>query len=43
MSDTVKILGISGSLRKASFTTFTLRAAQALAPEGAKIEIFDRD
>ena len=41
MSDTIKILGISGSLRKGSFNTSTLRAAQALAPEGAKIEIFD--
>lgn len=41
MSDTVKILGISGSLRKASFNAATLRAAQALAPESAKIECFD--
>lgn len=41
MSDTIKILGISGSLRKQSFNRFTLRAAQALAPEGAKIETFD--
>jgi chromate reductase len=41
MSNTVKILGISGSLRKASFNTSTLRAAQELAPESAKIEIFD--
>lgn len=41
MSDTIKILGISGSLRKASFNTSALRAAQALAPDGAKIEIFD--
>jgi len=41
MSDSIKILGISGSLRKGSFNTSTLRAAQALAPEDAKIEIFD--
>jgi chromate reductase len=41
MADTVKILGISGSLRKQSFNTSTLRAAQSLVPEGATIETFD--
>lgn len=41
MSDSFKILGISGSLRKDSYNTATLRAAQALAPEGATIETFD--
>lgn len=41
MADTIKILGISGSLRKQSFNTATLRAAQSLVPEGATIEIFD--
>ena len=34
-------LGIAGSLRHASFSRATLRAAQQLAPEGAKIESFD--
>ena len=34
-----KILGISGSLRKASFNSGLLRAAQELAPEGVEIEI----
>ena len=34
-------LGIAGSLRHASFNRATLRAAQQLAPEGAKIESFD--
>jgi chromate reductase len=35
------ILGIAGSLRKASFNRATLRAAQQLAPDGVMIEIFD--
>ena len=35
------ILGISGSLRKASFNSGLLRAAQPLAPEGVTIEIAD--
>jgi len=34
----VKILGISGSLRAASFNTALLRAAQAAAGEGVQIE-----
>jgi chromate reductase len=37
----VKILGISGSLRKASFNTMALRAAQSLAPAGVTIERYD--
>jgi chromate reductase len=41
MSDKIRILGISGSLRKQSFNTSTLRAAQVLAPEDATIEIFN--
>jgi chromate reductase len=43
MSDAgpLRILGISGSLRKASFNTATLRAAQELAPAGMTIDIFD--
>ncbi len=35
----MNVLGISGSLRKGSFNTATLRAAQAAAPAGMKIEI----
>ena len=35
------ILGISGSLRKGSFNTAALRAAQELAPTGMTIEMFD--
>jgi len=34
----MKVLGISGSLRKASFNTALLRAAIPLAPEGMTIE-----
>ena len=43
MSDgkTLTVLGISGSLRKASYNTATLRAAQELAPAGMTIETFD--
>lgn len=40
-SDTVKILGIAGSLRRGSFNAAALRAAQELAPEGMTIETFD--
>lgn len=37
----MNVLGISGSLRQASFNTMALRAAQKLAPEGMRIEIAD--
>lgn len=36
----MKLLGISGSLRAASFNTALLRAAQELAPAGVEVEIF---
>jgi chromate reductase, NAD(P)H dehydrogenase (quinone) len=39
MSQATQILGISGSLRQASFNTAALRAAQELAPDGVTIEI----
>ena len=38
---TLHVLGISGSLRKASYNGAALRAAQELAPAGMTIEIFD--
>ena len=38
---TIQLLGISGSLRKASFNTALLRAAQELAPADMSIEIAD--
>jgi chromate reductase len=37
----IKILGFAGSLRRASFNRALLRAAQAQAPEGMAIEVFD--
>src|SRR5215475_12302580 len=37
----LRALGISGSLRRASFNTAALRAAKELAPEGLVIEPFD--
>jgi chromate reductase len=41
MEKTLTILGIAGSLRKASYNRGALRAAQQLVAEGAKIEIFE--
>lgn len=35
---TVRVLGISGSLRQGSFNTATLRAAQELVPDGMAVE-----
>lgn len=43
MNRPLTILGIAGSLRKGSYNRAALRAAQPLAPEGAKLEIFDLD
>lgn len=43
MEKTRTILGIAGSLRRASYNRGALRAAQELVPEGAKIEIFELD
>ena len=43
MADQVKILGIAGSLRKASWNRGALRAAQQLCPPGATIEVFALD
>ena len=37
----LRILGISGSLRKASFNSGLLRAAREIAPDGMEITIFD--
>jgi len=37
----MNILGISGSLRKGSYNSMALRAAQKLAPAGTSIEIVD--
>jgi chromate reductase len=37
----IRILGLSGSLRKGSYNTAALRAAAGLLPEGASMEIAD--
>lgn len=43
MNNPLTILGIAGSLRKASYNRAALRAAQQLTPSGARIEIFELD
>jgi chromate reductase, NAD(P)H dehydrogenase (quinone) len=43
MKGIMKILGIAGSLRKASYNKGALRAAQQLCPQGVTIEVFDLD
>ena len=40
-SPNLRVLGISGSLRKASFNTGLLRAAREVAPDGVDVTIFD--
>ena len=37
----MNVLGLSGSLRKGSYNTMALRAAQKLAPAGMQLEIAD--
>ncbi len=37
-----RILGIAGSLRRASFNRGLIRAARELAPEGVVIEPYDK-
>ncbi|NQU10849.1 NAD(P)H-dependent oxidoreductase [bacterium] len=41
MAIALKLLGIAGSLRQASFNRGALRAAQQVAPPDAPVEIFD--
>jgi len=41
MADPIKILGIPGSLRAASYNRGALRAAQKLMPAGAALEVFE--
>jgi chromate reductase len=43
MSDNITILGIPGSLRKASYNKAVLRATQALVPQGVTLETFELD
>jgi chromate reductase len=39
----LNVIAVSGSLRRGSYNTATLRACQTLAPDGMSIEIFERD
>jgi chromate reductase len=41
MNDSIKILGIAGSLRRSSYNRAALAAAQGLLPAGASLDIFD--
>jgi chromate reductase, NAD(P)H dehydrogenase (quinone) len=41
MNETLRILGIPGSLRRASYNLGLLRAAQDVAPPGSTIEIYE--
>lgn len=43
MTDVVRILGIAGSLRRASYNRAALRAATRLVPDGATIDVFELD
>ncbi|HEX6127314.1 MAG TPA: NAD(P)H-dependent oxidoreductase [Pyrinomonadaceae bacterium] len=43
MDKSIRILGVAGSLRKASYNRGVLRAATQLVPEGASIEVFELD
>ena len=43
MTQTIRILGIAGSLRRASFNRAALRAARELVPDGATLETFELD
>lgn len=42
MSDTLNVVAVSGSLRKASFNNKLLNVCQSRAPDGMNIEIFDQ-
>ncbi len=43
MKQPVRILGIAGSLRKASYNRAALRVAGELLPEGCTLDVFDLD
>ena len=43
MNNPIRILGLAGSLRKASYNRAALRAAQQLVPAGAKLDIIELD
>ncbi|MBL8744609.1 MAG: NAD(P)H-dependent oxidoreductase [Myxococcales bacterium] len=41
MTDAIRIVGFSGSLRKGSFNSALLRAATEVVPDGASLEVLD--
>ncbi len=43
MNNPLVILGIAGSLRRDSYNRATLRAAQELAPQGVRLDVFEID
>ena len=43
MSEPVRILGVTGSLRRASHNRAALRAAMQLLPQGAALDILELD
>ena len=43
MNQTIRILGIAGSLRRKSYNRAALRAAQQLVPEDAVLDVFELD
>jgi chromate reductase len=43
MADSIRILGIAGSLRRESYNRAALRAATELVPEGATLDVFELD
>ena len=43
MSQTIRILGIAGSLRRESYNRAALRAATQLVPQQANLEVFELD
>lgn len=43
MNNQIRILGIAGSLRQASYNRGVLRAAAELVPDGATLDIFELD
>jgi chromate reductase len=43
MTDSVRILGIAGSLRKGSYNRSALQAAANLVPQDSSLDIFDLD
>lgn len=43
MNDSIRVLGIAGSLRRKSYNRAALRAAQKLAPQDVSLEIFELD